>query len=1124
MTDRRPLPDDTDRDGAVLGIDRSWSVEAGAGTGKTTILVGRVLEMVARGMPVERIAAITFTRLAAAELSIRLRDALAAEGARREEAGDGEGAERFRRAEGSLDRASIATIHSFASALLRRFPAEAGVDPRFRSGEEGEADPVFDRAFERWAAETFSSPRGGEVAARLERPLLAGVGVRALREILGELRSSPELVETLREEPPLPDPFPLVAEFRTIRSALEARLAHCSDPADLRRVHLEEGLARSARLPRLADDELLFELLEEDDPIPVSLSGGKKESWAGGAEELAEIRGTLLGLRRAKTEAGSWRDRFDRAAGEWVLGPLRPLLGRFFELFEEEKRREGVLDFGDLLVRARDLLRSDPAVRAEAASSWGALLVDEFQDTDPVQVEIVELLGALGERHDPARLSLFLVGDPKQSIYRFRRADIESYRGAREKLRAEGDEKAAEAALVTNFRSDPAILRFVNALFEPLFRPGGKGSGAARQADWRDLAPDPERSPSESPAVWLLLPEWKEKLDATAARMSEARAIAARIRTIFEAGETVLDRKGGRRPIRWGDFALLLRALSDVDLYEEALRAAAIPFRVEGGKSFYRRQEVAAAIHALRAIESPGEELSILGALRSPLFSIPHGELVAARRKLGRLDPTSPELDSVLPPGDPVGDALRRLARLRRLREERPLAETLGDLLGGSGLREALLLRSDGERAAGNLEALVEAARALAGAEPLSFGETVDRFRRALEEEQEESEIGCEDAGEGMVQLLSIHKSKGLEFPVVFLADLGRKGPNRPRRVVGRLLPDGGRRVELSAGIARSAGYPDAVEAESAAGRAELARLFYVAATRARERLVLSLVGEPGHESLLSLLGEADAGGESLLERLRRGGFETGTIPVPLDTSGPALPSGVEEGNPAEAERLSAEHEAARRNRLRAAARGAASLPPSAGVEAPEELPATELREPDAESPGLAFGSLLHLLLERLPLGLRADDPLVDTVARTLAENEGAPHETSRLAEHARVALGSRAWLRASSSPRPFRELGFTCATGERSVEDGKIDLLFVEGEGLVLVDWKSDAAGWARSSAERRAKHAQQLRAYRASLATLVPAMPVRETILVFTATGEELAIGTEPPRAGSDDGPSPP
>ena len=586
-------PDQAIRNAIVGEIDASCFVEASAGTGKTSLLVARILSLLRRPkVRAERLVAITFTEKAAAELMGRVRDAL--QRAVADPASPGHAT--LVRALEELDRAAITTIHSFCTRLLREFPVEAGVSPGFKVIDELEAGRLFDATWEAWlAAELARSDsllRGPlECGARLEGGgSFAGPGLKEMARVLSRNRDLSADAEGA--EPPTARRTRLVAEQRV---ALERALAEtlellgrCRKPTEDKAAlkvtatlpGLRRALAAAAADPARGQRRLLAL-----PPWPKLGNVGKAGDWADGA--LVDIRA----LAKAQFERD---EAFIKAVRGEAVREAALALREFGAAYAAGKDRAGALDFDDLLLKARDLLRGSAAVRRELATGISHLLVDEYQDTDPLQAEIIFLLASDDaeesdwRRTRPAPGRLFLVGDPKQSIYRFRRADIAVYRQSLGRLaEAGGQQRRIEA----NFRTVPPLIAWVNALFDglmPATDAPDDPTAAFRPAYAPLLAcrPDDPAAPAGSPAV-LLLPVASAEAGADARRRAEARRLAALVRHFVTEGGARVQGRGGAgawAAPAYGDIALLFRKLTSVGLYEDAFRDAGVPYRVDGGR------------------------------------------------------------------------------------------------------------------------------------------------------------------------------------------------------------------------------------------------------------------------------------------------------------------------------------------------------------------------------------------------------------------------------------------------------------------------------------------------------------------------------------------------------------
>lgn len=1074
------LRDAAARARAVGDAKASLLVEASAGTGKTTTLIRRMVHLVVeKGVPLREIAAMTFTEKAAGDMKTRLRQELddilspGLEDVKKE---------RAVRATFDLDAAEVSTIHSFCARLLRERPVEAGVDPDFIAGDELLATDLAEEAWREWF-DRAARREPGPVADALRR----GVSPDALRALALEL---------YKERLPLADATLPADSLEEIREEIRILRKQWEDLLGL----IPAKLQSDAKAGQIRD--VLRELA----------------SWQ--SLDLEEFRGLHLltrfnfgyGSRSALDEDG--KERF-RAAAEAtkVLAagfdalPLVPKLtalveeirSSFFSDIDGAKRRDGLLDFDDLLLRARDLLRRSRAAREHFHAKYTALVVDEFQDTDPVQAEIVMRLAAEPEGQEgpwtdltPEPGRLFVVGDPKQSIYRFRRADIETCAEASSRFPA-GD----RLSLSSNFRSTKPLLDFVNEV-GPHLLPPPKGRNYA--IGYAPLDPSDRTRPGDGPAVFFLLPpppgsgaDAPENADDLPIRRQEARAVA----------NLLLDRFS-RREKPWSRIAVLVPRNDTVPLLEDALGEAGIPFVLEGGKSFYRREEVAAAVQALRAIDDPSDGIAVVAALKSVLFGVSDRLLLDAAEAGARFDdPATIEESS------PLFPAIRLLLRLHRERHSRPFAATLADLLAS---RQALAAIENGAvvhpvQGLANLERLLSFAQDL-DRQGLTFRDSVARLVRRTEEEAGEPAAFTEERD--AVRLMTLHKAKGLEFDVVVLADFGLKKANGSGEPPTVLCERAGGRfgVRLAFGntTVRSARFSEVEAGDSIRREAETRRLLYVGFTRAKEALVVSWF----RKRRIKKTGDVtDALSDSLLGAIAHLETPSGRLAklvevVPADISPPAPPA-------AEAERAEpidvAAEMAAAESRLEKARTTSSRPLRRAGEKEAAFLAAREDVEPsdrdDAPDRARRIGVAVHAAMEAL-LARPAppDDAARLHAARTAAEGlfEDERREVEGLVE---ALLGDPVVSRAFTATRCFVELPLLYVDGtlpDLPLVEGKIDLLFEEADGWQIADWKTDRIDTAEEKRRREALYAPQILAYEEGLRKLLgPHAVVKRGLLVF-------------------------
>ena len=754
-------------------------VSAGAGTGKTTVLVERFCRaVVERGLPVDSLLVITYTDRAAGELRSRIRSSLH-ERDRHDLARE-------------LDGAWISTIHGFCSRLLRQNSVAAGVDPHFRVLDAEQALLLAREAFGA-ALEEFCAD--GEQA---RTDLLVSYGRAGLRRMIIST------YETLR------------SAGRPLRLELNALPERGECEAILRAE--SETLVADPKVPeqtKVTARELL-DLLDEHPPDARLL-------------DLAEFR---LGVKKA---AAYELARIALVQHAWDVLALadRDLIEELLQLFERAYRAAkdaaSALDFEDLQLFARDLLRDDPEVLERERLRFRSLLVDEFQDTNRLQCELIDLLagevGAVSSAGAGGVEELFFVGDEFQSIYRFRHADVDVFRERRAQTSGVLD-------LTLNYRSRPEVLNAVNHLFAPDFG-----------AEYRPLIAAAEFPPTNGQAVEILVTD-KASYNGSDLnwRQAEARHIAVRVNDLVEKGEATP-----------GEIVLLFAAGTDSELYEQELRSLGLPTYRATGRGYYGQQQVLDLLAYLRLLHNRYDDEALYTVLASPFVGVSNDALVLLRRAAPRR-PLFSGLERGLPPGLSEDDA--RLFRAFRQRYER--LASASDVLSLEQLCEqivsehdydlALLAQWDGRQRYANVRKLARMARSfeeLRGPDIEGFVRFVTDLGAAGASAQE---APAEEEGSDSVRLLTIHGAKGLEFKVVVVADAGRGSPNTFSDEI-LCLADGrfGFRVaDPSGGKRRPAlGYEQVRQTDADQEEAERRRLYYVAMTRAIERLIVSGAFDP---------------------------------------------------------------------------------------------------------------------------------------------------------------------------------------------------------------------------------------------------------------------------------------
>ncbi len=1079
MSRPRERGDAADRLVAATCFDTNLAVIAGAGTGKTSLLVERVLVAVGSGVArIEDIAAITFTIKAAGEMRERLAAGLerllelsssadpatsedeAADRAFRHLRGDGgmplgELRSRALAALTALDGAVVETIHGFCARLLREHPVEAGVDPAFEVDQGEHYEAVLE---ETWA--DFLAEELGTDPQRLDlwRRVLEGFPLATVEQAARALAAFSIPDELLRPADPPIDACRVYAH--EIRDIAERSARMLRDQRGLTRTSAENlevvvnlyALILKGGLAALREavdgSAELRERLERRTRYP---RGSRGLRGVDGAElERLGKRALRLAHKLANIDEGLMTDLVE------AIAPFAPRA-------REELLRRGFVGFDGLLVLVRDMLRDHPRVRERVKRRYRLLLVDEFQDTDPLQYEIVFYLAerrgesereAHRTRLEPGKL--FVVGDPKQSIYRFRGADYTAFRLAVERVAGgrNGDDRGRLLHLTSNFRSVPEVLDPVNRMFEP-------GRGAV----WEPSPFQPEyvgiesaRSPAGAPAVELWTVTGEEG-GAARRRIREGEAIADEIVRLIET-----------EGIEPGSISILLRAFGDLAFYLRPLRERGVPFVVDGGREFLRRPEVGHLIATLRALSIPSDEVALLAFLRSPAGGVPDTELARHAASGGRWYARAAVDEATCPA---LARALGLLRSLEEATRDLPADQIVHEVLRRTGLPLVSAVAFEGAQRVANLAKLAAAAAGMAREGKLSLIEVID----ALEAERSadvESDSPLADEGVQAVRVMTIHKAKGLENDIVIVPDLARQEPwsgsFAPFEADVVTLPDGTRTLALQARRVRNAAGLWFHEDRESHERAEGYRVLYVAMTRARRRLVL-LAGDP-------------RGKAPWIEALARWGY---------DASAPGPDGLLADGRVLHVLKGA---EATRRARIEPASRGA----PDA-VEAWERAWAhmrrtlgppfrrpSGIREEEDEEEAVVFarragrtretarllGSVVHRTLERWD---RRERQTLVRIGRELAEEiapETADEVVAVLSGFARSSLAERL----QGADVGGREIAMLLRReGEDATWGGSIDLLYRDGEGRVVVaDYKTDTAV---DPEELRRRYSEQLRLY---------------------------------------------
>ena len=1084
MTEALLAADTAARVIALTALDRTLLVEAGAGSGKTSLLAGRVAALLAAGSPPREIAAITFTELAAGELRQRVVEFVTelAAGVVRPDlraafpSGGPDARQRaaLAAARDRLDELLCTTIHGFCQRLLRPYPVEAGMDPGATVMDRADADALLADTLEDWLRQRLSGPRHPDdllVTLYVDDSVRTGALVRDLLRWMVHHRGAPV--------PDVASQADALAGLRSAAGALRDFVtgAACREEDTVRIADELDALMRTGPGSSTPEAETLLCVMQLSAPDCCAKADGgwkayqKKGKWqaaakasrsAATAERLNEEAGKCYAACKAAHEAAQ-----AYAAGR-VLHRLAGELQEVLARFDGAKRQAALIDFDDLLLKARDLLAGNAAVRAALATRFTAVLVDEFQDTDRLQGEILWRLCAAAP--DPAVPwtewtlrpgLLFLVGDPKQAIYRFRGADVASYVAARDRLTA--TDATARVVIGQNFRSYGSILDWVNERFKaPLAATGQPGFERLFTAT---AAPDGH-------TAIATLPVTVQGDGPDARRDAEAEAVAAFCARVI--GALPVRGKDGLRPCQPDDIALLAPTGTELWRYERALEAAGIAVSTQAGKGFYRRQEVQDLIALARALADARDTLALGALLRGPLVGLTEEVLLDATDALPTSEEGRPGRLSLWTPLDDIRHALLRetLAILQGL--ARGAGGTTPFVLLCQAVEEMqvrpLLRRRQGgaaERALANIDQFLEAAR-------LYDLRGLPAFAQAMTAQWKDAQRSMEgrpDTEQQSVSLVTMHASKGLEWPVVVPVNMGGEAK---AHVQAALDADG--RLHLPVFGLRGPGAAEALQAERDELERERHRLWYVAATRARDLLLLPdfSTGMPKN---------------SWMERfgLRHDGLD------PFDTS--ELPAGLMhergEGTNVQDRPLFEAEAALIASRTQRVERITPHLAEAADDAGAGLFPTPLLDDDPADTPpprgSRARGLVLHKLLEEVLTGELPENPtaLQDRAAELAAQLDGTPGaDTLDAAETARTALQGLA-LPEIRAVRSQLVPECTVVGSDMTQEAERITLGVADamawgpdGTPSLVVDWKSDVDPTPETVSRYRAQVATYMKA----------------------------------------------
>jgi len=1102
-------------------LGASFLVEAAAGTGKTTCLVSRLIAMLAAGTDIGCIVAVTFTDKAAGELRLRLRAGLEVAKA----AAEGDARKSLSNALDRLEHARVSTIHRFAGDLLRERPIEAGIDPAFAPCSPAEQRELLGQAFGLWLERVECSPTPA-LKRYFARPGASASRLRFAAERLIEHRHL--------AAPWTRRPIELTGEMQSVLDAVR-KLAEMAKNPQSRRDKLYQSLSPVLDLAvRLSRHELAAVEAEAALVELSEASFGHSKGWGGYGEGVdraalfAEVSALKVMLATFVT----------RASADLAVELQADLL-QVGELYRELKARRGALDFDDLLLLARQLLVRDPHLLAQTRMRLRHFFVDEFQDTDSSQAALLLLLASddpvetapLAMRPAPGKL--FLVGDPKQSIYRFRQADPGTYFLIKEHVIACGGEVLH---LNVSFRSLPGIVGFVNAAFSPVMT----GDREAEQAEYVPLAA--RREAGVDPTVFALpipSPYGKMRMAKSAVRKSHPETVAAFIAWLIEeSGHRVRDPRNGELVgVRPEHVAVLFKQFESYgehrpEVFSRALSRHGVAHIVLGGRALGDRDESHALVTGLSAIEYVDDPLLVYGTLRGPLFGFTDETLFQWQQRYGRLSPLLLPITAWPEPLVAVGHALIELLRLHQARNRRSAAETLADLLAVTRAAVGFALSPAAEQVFLQIGSLEQLAMAHERGGGLSYRSFVDSLGETAGDKGADAEDLDDDAGG--VRLSTVYRAKGLEFPVVVLADPFISASRDPEKLVDA------KRGLAAISLAGCAPWDlvEGLETERLRAKAEAVRVAYVAATRARDILAIPVVGDAPEFPLdgwLAPLAAKLAPAEPRTPLVKQGDDTVTVRPDDIDRPARSITPGIhampwgqvsfvdpsllarQAGRARSAgaldlitkdadPRMVAEGREALATFLadRAAAILLASVAPysvqTVTVRSKQEAPGPVALAATSRAPnrprGKRFGTLVHNMLATAELG--ASRSRLSSLAISVGRLLGATDEETKAALIAvQAALAHPILERARLAERVgklHREVPVTFRLGKSEIVEGVIDLSFEEDDAFHVVDYKTD---------DREAMTPEHLNVYRAQVTLYARAiqeatgMPARATLL---------------------------
>lgn len=1123
-TPPRPIPDEAQRQAILHDLQTTMLVEAAAGTGKTTAMVGRMIALLKTGTckHVGSMAAVTFTRKAAAELRSRFQVTL-------EEAVEREsGAERenLRNALDRMEQCFIGTIHSFCGRLLRERPVEAGIDPTFQELDEDGDRRLKQEAWERYCASLIAED-GANVSAELAR---VGVPLNALKDAFFRFVDFPDV-----DVWPVPTGGPDIDGLNRIREQVLEYARHMNDliprmPEDPGTDKLMDKYRRVVRMCRysrgLEDISQLVRVLEE---LQSPAKPVQREWMKEGTFEKDEVKKEERGWNEFRSDVAL---EGLRICAELRYGPSMKVFEQAERIYDDLRMSRGLLSYQDLLIKAAELLRSHEHIRRYFRERFTHLLVDEFQDTDPVQAEVLMSIASDNTQCDdwrrtrPRPGSLFVVGDPKQSIYRFRRADIATYNEVKGIIASRG---GAIVQLSTNFRTVEPIVDWVNSVFEP------NEDCTAQASDIVNRFPD--REFDESPGYVKLEAGRTDGLDGTLcgvysltvpedmkvdeATLYEADRIARIIRHAVDSPSVTVPRTRGEteagesnRP-RYGDFLIINYKKDRLTAYARALQEYGIPFQVTGGTALKEIHELYLLHLCLAALARPDDPVALVAALRSELFGFSDRWLYQFKKAGGNFSFYS-SVPSHTPEPIPgiFSDVFARLRQYALWSSNLPAVTTVMKIADDLGLSARAASGPGGAMEAGGFAKAIEVIRSFAG-DSWSFSHVVEHLGRIVDGSESYDGMSALSDELPAVRIMNLHKVKGLEAPVVFLAGISGEGAHDPvihvdrteSRTTGYIhvyKPFG--RFNHKHSIAHPEGWNEISEKEENFLQAEKLRLRYVAATRAGAALIVTnKAGKKGGGPWRSFRDRLSPDREISDPSVNRP-----EAPVEESWSADDVDRALAEVNDRRIQTLGPTYDSQPAKTFaleREQFDETTVIPTEPATTVQDALPTVEGEY------GVEWGSAIHGLLQTAMENPDAD--LKRSASTLLAQHELDENLADDAVAVVTAVIGSDLWQRATNASHRLIECPFQVMLPPEEIEGsdlptiirGAVDLAFKEEGGWVLVDYKTDAVK-ASTVRAKVAHYARQVSFY-ARMWERCTGEAVKEKGLFFVRTGEFHPVG---------------